>query len=137
LAKQGAEVIELAVMQIAPSDAVKAADPQSGHSAAAPGPGSGLGDPDLKLMLRVVSLADYGRPIAICTAAALRIAEYFEEPQSADTVAAEAGLNANALRLPVTKVPTISAANRNSLRLRGECAKLLIALADTLDHDDG
>jgi hypothetical protein len=113
LAKQGAEVIELAVTQIAPSDAVEAADPQSGP-AAAPGAGSGLGDPDLKLMLRVVSLADYGRPIAICTAAALRIAEYFEEPQSADTVAAEAGLNANALRPPMTKVPTMSAAIRNS-----------------------
>ena len=41
--------------QIAPSDAVEAADPQSGPSAAAPGPGSGLGDPDLKLMLRGVS----------------------------------------------------------------------------------
>jgi hypothetical protein len=53
------------VTQIAPSDAVEAADPQSGPSAAAPGPGSGLGDPDLKLMLRVVSLADYGRPIAM------------------------------------------------------------------------
>jgi hypothetical protein len=114
LAKQGAEVIELAVTQIAPSDAVEAADPQSGPSAAAPGPGSGLGDPDLKLMLRVVSLADYGRPIGICTAATLRIAKYFEEPQSADTVAAEAGLNANALRPPMTKVPTMSAAIRNS-----------------------
>jgi hypothetical protein len=112
LAKQVAEVIELAVTQIAPSDAVEAADPQSGP-AAAPGPGSGLGDPDLKLMLRV-SLADYGRPIAICTGATLRIAEYFEEPQSADTVAAEAGLNVNALRPPMTKVPTISAAIRNS-----------------------
>jgi hypothetical protein len=114
LAKQGAEVIELAVTQIAPSDAVEAADPQSGPSAAAPGPGSGLGDPDLKLMLRVVSLADYGRPIAICTAPTLRIAEYFEEPQSVDTVAAEAGLNANALRPPMTKVRTMSAAIRNS-----------------------
>lgn len=49
-------------------------------------------------MLRVVALADYTRPFAVGAAATLGITEFFQQARPAESVAAESGLDPDALR---------------------------------------
>jgi hypothetical protein len=59
----------------------------------------GIGaEPELDLMLRVAALADCSRSFAIGAVATLGLANHFQKPQAADTVATESGLDAEALR---------------------------------------
>lgn len=55
-------------------------------------------EPELDVALRLTALADYSRACAIGAIATLGIAELFQEPRSAAAAAAEASLDAAALR---------------------------------------